>query len=78
MVGDGLSSIAVQAGAATLLRSLVARLKAMKLSIGPLVLASQARVALSDEIGKVLGARASIMILGERLGFPPQTVSALT
>ncbi|EJJ29089.1 ethanolamine ammonia-lyase subunit EutC [Rhizobium sp. CF142] len=68
VVGDGLSSSAVQTGVATLLGNLVPRLKSMKLSIGPLVLASQARVALADEVAHVLVARASIILLGERPG----------
>lgn len=67
-VGDGLSSIAVQNGTAELLSHLVPRLQAMGLSFGPVVLASQARVALSDEVGEILGARMSIMLVGERPG----------
>ncbi|MFC4626254.1 ethanolamine ammonia-lyase subunit EutC [Daeguia caeni] len=68
VVGDGLSSKAVQTGAVELLRHLVARLREMGFSLGPLVLASQARVALADDIGELLQARMSIMLIGERPG----------
>ncbi|WP_429932676.1 ethanolamine ammonia-lyase subunit EutC [Agrobacterium vitis] len=68
IVGDGLSSTAVQNGAAGLLMHLLPMLKAMQLSLGPLVLASQARVALADDIAELLGARMSIILVGERPG----------
>ncbi|MUO80881.1 ethanolamine ammonia-lyase subunit EutC [Agrobacterium vitis] len=68
VVGDGLSSTAVQAGAPGLLAVLVQKLYGLGLSVGPLVLASQARVALADEIGSLLGARLSIILIGERPG----------
>ena len=68
IVGDGLSSTAVQNGAAVLLMHLLPMLQAMCLSLGPLVLASQARVALADEIGELLGARMSMILVGERPG----------
>lgn len=68
VVGDGLSSTAVQNGAARLLRHFLPRLKTMQLSLAPLVLASQARVALADEIGELLSARMSIILVGERPG----------
>ncbi len=68
VVGDGLSPTALQAGASELLSALVRKLHGLGLSIGPLVLASQARVALADEIGSLLGARLSIILIGERPG----------
>src|SRR5579862_3686180 len=60
VVGDGLSPMAVQSQAAGLLRLVGAS--------GPVVVASQARVALSDEIGFVLQASLAVMLIGERPG----------
>ena len=38
------------------------------LTIGPVVIAEQARVALGDEVGGALRARAVVMVIGERPG----------
>lgn len=66
VIGDGLSATGVQAGAARLLKACAAELEG--LAIGPVVIARQARVALADAIGEALGARVSVMIIGERPG----------
>src|SRR6195952_609464 len=66
VIGDGLSPSAVNAHAVELIRRLVPRLGAVKL--GPLVVASGARVALGDEIGALLCARMAVMLIGERPG----------
>jgi ethanolamine ammonia-lyase small subunit len=68
IIGDGLSAIAAQAHAPTLALDLVARLRARGLRPGPLSLVRQARVAVEDPIGAALGARAAIILLGERPG----------
>jgi ethanolamine ammonia-lyase small subunit len=68
VVADGLSASAIEAHATPLVRAIVARLSARRLSIAPLVLASQARVALGDPIGDALKARVSIVLIGERPG----------
>ena len=44
------------------------RLAAAQIEIGPVVVASGARVALGDEIGAILGARLVVMLIGERPG----------
>lgn len=67
VVGDGLSATAVQRHAQPLLQALRAALGG-ELSLAPLVLATQARVALADEVGELLNARAALMLLGERPG----------
>ena len=36
--------------------------------VGPVVVAEQARVAIGDEIGEVLGAMATLLLIGERPG----------
>ena len=66
VVADGLSATAAHAHAAPLVLSLGARLPGWR--IGPVVLASMARVALGDEIGGRLGARMVLMLIGERPG----------
>ena len=68
IIGDGLSAIAAQAHAPALAKDLVARLRARGLRPGPLTLVRQARVAAEDPIGAGLGARAAIILLGERPG----------
>lgn len=66
MVGDGLSPAAVNAHAVGLVQILLPRLSG--LAIGPVVIASGARVALGDEIGALLKTRMTIMLIGERPG----------
>jgi len=66
VIGDGLSSTAVQAHAAPLLRALRPLLSAF--SLAPIIVATQARVALADEVGELFGAKLSICIVGERPG----------
>jgi ethanolamine ammonia-lyase small subunit len=63
VIGDGLSAAAIEAHAAPLIAALPADLRS-----GPVVLASQARVALGDEIGERMGARMVAMLIGERPG----------
>lgn len=67
VVGDGLSSLAVQRHAAPLLEAMRQQL-AGKFTIGPVVLATQARVALADGVGERLQARLTAMLIGERPG----------
>ncbi len=67
VLGDGLSAVATQRHAGPLLRQLKLAL-GERLSWAPLLIASQARVALGDEIGALLGAKAVLMLLGERPG----------
>lgn len=66
VISDGLSSTAVQANALPLLLALRPLLDG--LSIAPLVIATQARVALSDEVGERLAARVAVSLIGERPG----------
>jgi ethanolamine ammonia-lyase small subunit len=67
VIGDGLSPSAVNAHAVELVRNFVPRL-AGEIELGPVVVASGARVALGDEIGALLGARMVVMLIGERPG----------
>ncbi len=66
IVADGLSSAAIEDHAANLLHAVLPRLQGWRIS--PVVLAEQARVALSDEIGALLNTRLAVMLIGERPG----------
>ena len=66
VVADGLSAIAVARHAVPLLRAARERLDGWR--IGPVTVALQARVALGDEVGEALGARAVALLVGERPG----------
>ncbi|CCE04098.1 ethanolamine ammonia-lyase, small subunit (light chain) [Bradyrhizobium sp. STM 3843] len=68
VIGDGLSPKGVHAHATPLVRALLPRLAAAEIAVGPVVIASGARVALGDEIGELLGARLVAMLIGERPG----------
>lgn len=68
VIGDGLSPSAVNAHAVELVRRLLAALAPGATELGPVVVASGARVALGDEIGSLLGARMAAMLIGERPG----------
>lgn len=66
VAADGLSALAVQRQVPQLLATLTPLLAG--LSLAPWVIATQARVALGDEIGERLGARAVLVLVGERPG----------
>ena len=66
VLADGLSAKAVAGHAAAVVAQCLPRLDG--LSIGPLVIATQARVALGDAIGAALKARLCVMLIGERPG----------
>lgn len=68
VVGDGLSARAVHTQALPLLLELRPWLEADGLRCGPVVLAQQCRVALGDEAGALLQARAVLVLIGERPG----------
>jgi ethanolamine ammonia-lyase small subunit len=68
VIGDGLSPSAVNAHAVELVRNLMPTLASGGIALGPVVIASGARVALGDEIGALLGARMTAMLIGERPG----------
>lgn len=68
VIGDGLSPAAVNAHAAPLVHALMPVLTGAGIDVGPMVLANGARVALGDEIGMLLKARMTVMLVGERPG----------
>jgi len=68
ILADGLSPLAVQTQAVPLLRLVTARLDPADWRIAPIIIAVQARVALSDEIGSIAQASLAVILIGERPG----------
>lgn len=66
VLGDGLSARAVHDHGAALVRALLDRLGGW--TLGPVVLAHQARVALGDHVAAACGAAMAVMLVGERPG----------
>ena len=66
VIADGLSARAVHRHAVAFLQALWPKIPQWR--IAPLVIASQARVALGDEIGSRLGAALVALLIGERPG----------
>lgn len=68
VIADGLSSTAVHKQAVPLVKCLLPYLERLNLKLAPVVLAEQSRVALGDEIGQLLQAKAVAILIGERPG----------
>lgn len=68
VVGDGLSATAIAANAVPFLRVLMPSVAARGLTMAPVAIVSQARVAVGDEIGAGFGARMVVVLIGERPG----------
>ncbi len=68
LVGDGLSSTGVAANAVAVIGALLPFAEKNGWSLAPVLLAKQARVALGDEAGEFVGARAVLVLIGERPG----------
>ncbi|GAA4552061.1 ethanolamine ammonia-lyase subunit EutC [Pseudonocardia xishanensis] len=66
VVADGLSPLAVHTHAVPMLREILDRLRGW--TVAPIVVATQARVALGDEVAAALGARSVVVLVGERPG----------
>ena len=66
IIADGLSASAVNTYAAATAKAILTEAEGYQ--IGPIVFAHEARVALADEIGERLGAKATAMLIGERPG----------
>lgn len=67
-IADGLSALAVERNAIPLLAQLLPRLISAGWSVGPIALVQQGRVAVGDPVGFHLGARLSLVLIGERPG----------
>lgn len=68
IVGDGLSAVAVEQQAPKLLPVLNAALTGQGFSLGAPVFVRHARIGVQDEIGVLLRARSTIILVGERPG----------
>lgn len=68
VIADGLSTRAIHTNAIALIDCLKKQSASCGWRWAPIVIASQARVALADEIGEILNARLSISLIGERPG----------
>ena len=68
VVADGLSALAVQRHAAPLLAALRERLALEAWTVSPVMIVAQGRVAVGDEVGQLLQARAVLVLIGERPG----------
>ena len=68
VVADGLSALAAERHAPALLGHIVPRLADARWRLGPVCLVRQGRVAVGDEIGALLLAALTVMLIGERPG----------
>jgi ethanolamine ammonia-lyase small subunit len=68
VIADGLSALAIEQNVLPLLEALRARRGFDDWPLAPIVIALQGRVALGDEIGEALRARAVVVLIGERPG----------
>jgi ethanolamine ammonia-lyase small subunit len=68
VIADGLSALAIGQNAVPFLQNLTVRLAQEKWVLAPITIVQQGRVAIGDEIGQLLGARAVVVLIGERPG----------
>jgi ethanolamine ammonia-lyase small subunit len=68
VIGDGLSARAVHENALDFTLLAIPLFRRAGLKVGPVCLVRNARVAIGDEIGEILGARLTVMLIGERPG----------
>lgn len=67
-IADGLSALAIERNAVPVLVHLLPQLLSDAWTLAPLTLVQQGRVAISDAIGSNLGAKCSLILIGERPG----------
>ena len=67
-IADGLSATAIHENAVAFLQNFLPLLRKAGFSIGPAVMARNARVAIGDEIGSMVNARLVLVLIGERPG----------
>jgi ethanolamine ammonia-lyase small subunit len=68
VLSDGLSALAAHRQIPLVLNALVPLLDKSGFTLAPIVIVPFGRVAVQDEVGERLGARASVILLGERPG----------
>ena len=67
VIADGLSALAIEQHALPFLRSWLGK-AATGLSVAPLVIVRQGRVAVGDEVAQLLGVQRLVVMIGERPG----------
>ena len=68
VVADGLSALAVHRHTVPFLARMEELASAEGWTLSPVILVEQGRVAIADEIGELLGAKMSVILIGERPG----------
>ena len=68
IVSDGLSALAVARQATPLLAAFLPLAESVGWRLAPVTVVLHGRVAIADEIGQLLGAKAAVILLGERPG----------
>ncbi|PIB52160.1 ethanolamine ammonia-lyase [Pseudomonas sp. 2588-5] len=68
VVADGLSALAVHKHTLPFLTRLEEQSSADGWSLSPVILVEQGRVAVADEVGQLLGAKMTVILIGERPG----------
>lgn len=68
MIAEGLSALAIERHAVPVLEAIAPRLLGEGWRLAPICVVSQGRVAVGDEIGALLPARMTLMLIGERPG----------
>ena len=70
VIVDGLSSLAIKENAINFIKKLITALKEdkQKWNLSPFSIVQQGRVAVGDEVGELLKAKISIVLIGERPG----------
>jgi len=68
IVADGLSAVAAAEQSIKVLEKILPMLSAGRITVGPVCVVKNARVAIEDEIGEMFNATAAVILLGERPG----------
>jgi ethanolamine ammonia-lyase small subunit len=68
VVADGLSAMGINTHAMQVFRLLAKKLVSANISFAPVCIIKQGRVAIADEIGELLKAKLSLILIGERPG----------
>ena len=68
VIADGLSALAIEHHALPFLRSWIGDLAPGAMSLAPLVIVRQGRVAVGDEVAQLLGVQLVVVMIGERPG----------
>lgn len=68
VIADGLSAFAIEKNIVPFLEAMLPVSDKAGWTRAPLIVAGQARVAIGDEIGSIVGARMVVMLIGERPG----------